>query len=162
MKWDFILPLPIFLLVLLIQITIVPLISFAGVVPDLILILLVYYSIIKGQLYGTILGASFGIFVDLITGGLLGSAMLSKTVVGFISGYFSSETKREINITTYYFSLIVFICAIVESVIFSFFSTFDLRSNIFSLFFEQALLPALYTGVVSILFILSPIKRKSF
>lgn len=162
MKWDFILPLPIFLLVLLIQITMVPLISIAGIVPDLILILLVYYSITKGQLYGTILGTSFGILVDLITGGLLGSAMLSKTVVGFIAGYFSSETKREINITTYYFSLIVFICAMVDSVIFSFFSTFDLRSNIFSLIFEQALLPALYTGVVSILLIFSPFKRKSF
>ena len=160
MRWDLIIPLITFFPVLLIQITIIPLVSLSGVAPDLILIILVYYSITRGQLYGTALGTFYGILVDLITGSLLGSSMLSKTLAGFTAGYFFGEGKKELNVYTYNFSLIVFLCAMIDTVVFSFFSAFDLQSNLFSLLFEQSLLPALYTGVVSILFIFSPYKRK--
>ena len=160
MKWELITPFITFFAVLLIQLTLIPLIAIAGVIPDLILITLVYYSITRDQFYGTILGASYGLFIDLITGNLLGSAMLSKTIAGFTAGYFSTETKKEININTYIFLLIVFICALIDSIIFSFFSAFDLQTNIFQLLFEQALMPSLYTSVVSVLFLFSPFRRR--
>ena len=160
MRWDLIIPLITFFPVLLIQITIVPLVSISGVAPDLVLIILVYYSITRGQLYGTALGTFYGILVDLITGSLLGSSMLSKTLAGFTAGYFSGEGKKELYVHTFNFSLIVFLCAMIDTVVFSFFSAFDLQSNLFSLLFEQSLLPALYTGVVSILFIFFPFRRK--
>lgn len=162
MKWKLITPFITFFAVLLVQITVIPLIAIADVIPDLVLITLVYYSISRDQFYGTVLGASYGFFIDLITGSLLGSSMLSKTIAGFTAGYFSTETKKEINISTYIFSLIVFICALIDSIIFSFFSAFDVQTNIFKLLFEQALLPSLYTAVVSILFIFSPFKRRKF
>lgn len=162
MKWELITPFITFFAVLLVQLTVVPLIAIAGVIPDLVLISLVYYSISRDQFYGTVLGASYGIFLDLITGSLLGSSMLSKTIAGFTAGYFSTETKKEINIGTYIFSLIVFICALIDSIIFSFFSAFDVQTNIFKLLFEQALLPSLYTAMVSVLFIFSPFRRRKF
>jgi len=160
MKFFYISPFIVFFFILLVQVTVIPLISINGIVPDLILITLVYYSITRGQLYGTLLGASFGLLVDLITGSLLGSAMLSKTIAGFVAGYFSNETKREINIFTINFSMIVFICALIDSLIFSFFSALDLNTNFVTLLFEQALLPSLYTGVISILFVFSPIRKR--
>ena len=162
MKWKLITPFITFFAVLLVQITVIPLIAIAGIIPDLVLISLVYFSISRDQYYGTVLGASYGFFIDLITGSLLGSSMLSKTIAGFTAGYFSTETKKEINISTYIFSLIVFICALIDSIIFSFFSAFDVQTNIFKLLFGQALLPSLYTAVVSILFIFSPFKRRKF
>ena len=162
MKWELITPFITFLIVLLVQLTVIPFIAIAGVIPDLILISLVYYSISRNQFYGTVLGASYGFLIDLITGSLLGSSMLSKTIAGFTAGYFSTETKKDININTYIFSLIVFICALIDSIIFSFFSAFDVQTNIFKLLFEQALLPSLYTAMVSILFIFSPIRRRKF
>ena len=162
MKWELITPFITFLIVLLVQLTVIPFIAIAGVIPDLILISLVYYSISRNQFYGTVLGASYGFLIDLITGSLLGSSMLSKTIAGFTAGYFSTETKKDININTYIFSLIVFICALIDSIIFSFFSAFDVQTNIFKLLFEQALLPSLYTAVVSVLFIFSPYRRRKF
>lgn len=162
MKWELITPFITFLIVLLFQITVIPLIAIAGVIPDLVLISLVYYSISRNQFYGTVLGAYYGFLIDLITGSLLGSSMLSKTIAGFTAGYFSTETKKDINISTYIFSLIVFICALIDSVIFSFFSAFDIQTNIFKLLFEQALLPSLYTAMVSILFIFSPFRKRIF
>ncbi len=160
MKWELITPFITFFAVLLVQLTVVPLIAIAGVIPDFVLISLVYYSISRDQFYGTVLGGTYGVFLDLITGSLLGSSMLSKTIAGFTAGYFSTETKKEINIKTYIFSLIVFICALIDSIIFSFFSAFDVQTNIFKLLFEQALLPSLYTAMVSILFIFSPFRRR--
>lgn len=162
MKWELITPFITLFIILLVQITIIPLIAVAGVIPDLVLITLVYYSISRNQFYGTVLGAYYGIVIDLITGSLFGSAMLSKTIAGFTAGYFSTETKKDLNINTYIFSFIVFICALIDSVIFSFIAAFDLQTNIFKLLFEQALLPSLYTAIVSVLFIFSPFRRRKF
>ena len=159
MRFNQVLPIIIYFPVLLFQITVIPLISINGIIPDLILILLVYYSISYGQVYGTILGAAYGFLFDLITGTLLGSMMLSKTIAGFIAGYYSAETRREKFLNTYAFTIIVLLCAVIDSLIFSFFSAVDFNTNIFKLFFDQALLPALYTGVVSSIIILFPYKR---
>ena len=86
MKWELITPFITFFAVLLVQLTVVPLIAIAGVIPDLVLISLVYYSISRDQFYGTVLGGTYGVFLDLITGSLLGSSMLSKTIAGFTAG----------------------------------------------------------------------------
>ena len=160
MKWHYISPLVVFFIVLLAQILIVPLLSIAGIIPDLVLIALVYYSISRNQLYGTVLGATYGLLIDLITGTLLGSSMLAKTMAGFSAGYFASETKKEKNTGTYNFSFIVLLCALVNDVVYSFFSAFDVQANIITLFFEQALLPALYTAVVSVILVLTPFRRR--
>jgi len=162
MKWKYIFPFIIFFFVYLVQITVVPFIRLAGVIPDLILILLVYYSISRGQLYGTVLGAGYGLLIDLISGNLLGLSMLSKTIAGFVAGYFTGESKKDTNVSTYNFSLIVLLCSIIDTIVFTFFSTFDLQTNILSILFEQALLPSLYTAVVSILFIFYPFRRRMF
>ena len=153
MKTRYIFPLLLFIPLLILQTTVIPLFAFYNATPDLILILLVYYSIIYGQVYGTVLGFVFGFLFDLITGSLLGSAMLSKTLAGFIAGYFSNENKREIYAGTYVFSFIVLLCSIVESIVYSFFSTAELQRNFLLLFFEQGFLPGLYTAVVSIMII---------
>jgi rod shape-determining protein MreD len=137
----------------------VPFISVNGVTPDLILIMLVFYTIRNGQIYGTALGFVYGFLFDLITGGLLGSAMLSKTIAGFIAGYFSNENKREIYFRTHNFVLIVLLCSIVDLIINTLFSTIDLNSSIILLFFEQGVLPGIYTSLLSALIILFYPKR---
>ncbi len=80
---------------LFIQTTIIPFIAIDTVIPDLILILLVYYSITQGQIYGSVLGFVYGFLIDIITGTTLGSAMIAKTLAGFTAGYFSSENKKD-------------------------------------------------------------------
>ncbi|MDH3269667.1 MAG: rod shape-determining protein MreD, partial [Ignavibacteria bacterium] len=86
MKLKYFIPLLIFFPVVLIQLTVIPFISIQGVVPDLLLIAVVYFSISYGQIFGTISGASYGLLYDLISGNLVGSTMLSKTVAGFVAG----------------------------------------------------------------------------
>jgi rod shape-determining protein MreD len=160
MKYQLIFPILLFIPLLIIQTTVIPLFAVYNAVPDLILILLVFYSISYGQIFGTFLGFGYGFLFDLITGSLLGSAMLSKTMTGFIAGYFSNENKRDLYLRSYIFSFIVFLCAVVDSIVYSFFSSAELQRNFLLLFFEQGLLPGLYTSVISIIvFIFLPARR---
>ncbi len=159
MKLKYIVPLFVFIPVVLIQLTVIPFISVQEVVPNLLLISVVYFSIANGQIFGTIAGASFGLLYDLISGNLLGSNMLSLTVAGFVAGYFSSETRREKYLYTYSFTIVVLMSALVNAIIFSFFSVIDFNTNFLQALLNHALLPAIYTSVVSILVVIVPYKR---
>jgi rod shape-determining protein MreD len=151
MRSEYIYPILVFFPVLIIQTTIIPLVSINGVVPDLVIILLVFYTLRNGQIYGTVLGFIYGLFFDLITGSLLGSAMLAKTLAGFIAGYFANENKIEIYFKSYNFALIVLLCSVINSVINAFFSSIELNSNLLIMVFQLGLLPGLYTAVVSLI-----------
>jgi rod shape-determining protein MreD len=159
MRIQYLIPVLVFIPVLIIQITVIPLISIESIAPDLLLIALVYFTISLGQIPGTLYGAFLGLAFDLITGSLLGSTMLSYTVAGFTAGYFSSETRREKYLNTFSFTLVVFLCAIAESIIYSFFSILDFNTNIVKLFFDNALLPAVFTGLISIIVLIFPFKK---
>lgn len=162
MRLQFIIAIILFFPVLLIQTTLIPLVSIDGVVPDLIIILLVFYTINNGQLFGTVLGFVYGFLFDLITGSLLGSAMIAKLLAGFIAGYFASETKRDNYLKPFNFALIVLLSAVVDSIIYALFSAIDFNTTLFTLLFNHAFLPALFTATISIFLIFFYPKRKTF
>ena len=159
MKIKYLLPLLILFPVIIIQLTIIPLISIEEIAPDLLLIALVYFSIAYGQLFATSLGAFYGLVFDLITGSLIGSNMLAKTVAGFTAGYFSAETRRDKYLYTYSFCLVVFLCSLINSLIFSFFSVIDFNTNFIVVLFNHSILPSIYTTMFSILVVIVPHRR---
>lgn len=154
------LPIIIFFPIAIVQLTLVPLVSIQSIAPDLIIILLVYFTLRKGQLYGTILGFVFGLFFDLMSGGLLGSAMFSKTLAGFITGYFYNESKILENTNTIKIVFIVLLASLIDSSFYSLLALPEVRISISSVILEQGLLPALYTSILSLtLVLLSPFRR---
>jgi len=161
-KSEYIVSILLFFPLLLIQTTIVPLLAIDTVIPDLILILLVYYSITQGQIYGSVLGFVYGFLFDIITGSLLGSTMIAKTIAGFTAGYFSSENKQDQYLVSYNFALIVLLSSLIDSTINAFFSSINFTSNIFLLFFQYALLPTIYTAAIALMGMIFYPKRKLF
>jgi len=159
MKLKYFIPLLVFIPVVLVQLTVIPFVSIQGVVPNLLLIAVVYFSILYGQTFGTVTGATYGLLFDLISGNLVGSNMLSLTVAGFIAGYFSGETRRDKYLYTYSFTLVVLMGALVNAMIFSFFAVMDFNTNFLQALFNHALLPSIYTSIVSILVVVVPYKR---
>jgi rod shape-determining protein MreD len=145
-----------------VQTTIIPLLSIDTVFPDLLIILLVYYSITQGQIYGSILGFIYGFLFDIITGSLLGSTMIAKTMAGFTAGYFSSENKQDQYLISYNFALIVLLSSLIDSTINAFFSSINFTSNIFLLFFQYALLPAIYTSAIALMGMIFYPKKRLF
>ncbi len=159
MKRGHLIPFVIFIPTLVVQLTLVPLISVEYFVPDLVLILLVYYTLLKGQMFGTITGAVFGLLFDLFSGNLLGLAMFSKTIAGFTAGYFYNENKIDTNTSMLNFSLIVFLSAFVDSFFNGIFSGSQSVGILF-IVFERSLFPALYTAVLALLIIIALPKRR--
>ena len=64
-------------------------ISFLIVVPDLVLICCIYFSLLNGKLYGEISGFISGIFLDFITGVPFGFNCVFRTLMGYLFGIFS-------------------------------------------------------------------------
>ena len=159
MKVKYFIPFLILIPVIIVQLTIIPLISIEEIAPDLLLITLVYFSIAYGQMSGTLIGAFYGLAFDLITGSLIGSNMLAKTVAGFTAGYFSSETRRDKYLYTYALCLVVFLCSVINSIIFSFFSVIDFNTNFIMVLFNHSLLPSIYTTLISVLVVIVPHRR---
>lgn len=162
MRTLYILAIILFFPLLIIQSTIIPLISIAGIIPDLILILLVYFTLRLGQIHGTILGFVYGFLLDLITGNIFGSAMIAKTISGFVAGYFYNENKLDIYFKSVLFSLIVLLSATIDSFIFSFFSSVELEKSIALRFFEQGIFPGIYTAVISLVLVMFHPRRSIF
>lgn len=162
MRSEYLWSLLLFFPVLVVQTTFIPLISIGSIVPDLVLILLIFYTLRNNQLYGTALGFVYGFLFDIITGSLLGSAMLSKTLAGFTAGYFATETKRDKYLRSYYFSFIVLLCAVIDLIVYSFFGPAEISRNILLLFFQQAMLPGLYTAVISLIVLIFIPGRRLF
>jgi len=147
---------------LILQSTIVPLISIVGVIPDLILILLVYFTLRLGQIHGAILGFVYGFLLDMITGNIFGSAMIAKTISGFVAGYFYNENKLDIYFKSVVFSLIVLLSATIDSFIFSFFSSVELEKSILLRFLQQGMFPGIYTAIISLVLVMFHPRRNPF
>ena len=143
-------PFILFMPLLILQLTLVPLFAIEGVVPDLTIILLVFLALRRVQIQGTIYGFLFGFLLDIFTGGLIGSAMFSKTLAGFIAGYFYSENPEESSNLDFKFVSIIFLCASIDSFFYSLLGTTELSSGIQYFIFDYSLFPGLYTAVVSL------------
>ncbi len=109
--------------------TVVPLIEIGGSFPDLMLIFVVYIALKNGQIAGTIVGFIAGLLIDLMVGFTPGLSALSKTISGFVAGYFYSELKVEMNTGTFRFPGIVFLCSLVNNIVYF---SLDILSSEFS------------------------------
>ncbi len=136
------------------QVTILPFASFKGVAPDLLIILLVFYTLRYGQIFGTVAGFLIGSLFDLISGGLFGAFMFSKTTTGFLVGYIYNENKVDEYIYSYIFIIIIFASGVIDSLVYSLIVLSDSGFNILNLLFAKSLFPGLYTAAVAIPFLL--------
>jgi rod shape-determining protein MreD len=144
----YLIPFLLFSPLLILQLTVIPFFAIENVVPDLTIILLVIIAIRRGQIQGTIYGFLFGLLLDVFTGGLIGSAMFSKTLAGFIAGYFYSENPEDSTGLDLKFVGLIFMCASIDSFFYSLLGTAELSSGIQYFIFDYSLFPGLYTSVI--------------
>jgi rod shape-determining protein MreD len=153
----------ILIVLIIVQKTLIWLISVTeyGITPDVVLIGVVYMGIIRGRIAGTIAGFVSGLIVDLLSFTFIGLMALSKTVSGFISGFFYNENKTERYLSGYMFVLICFISSAVNNMIYYFiyFQGSGLGFN--DLLLRYVLPTSIYTAVVSVFPVIFMMKKKS-
>src|SRR5512139_3302789 len=105
--------------VLLLHTTIVPFIAIGDVVPDLPLLLVISIAIRRGQIPGTLAGFFIGLALDLLSGGdgVMGLSALTKTVAGFLAGYFYNENKTFQTLGGSQFPVIVLLAGAMHNVL---------------------------------------------
>ena len=149
----------ILIVLLTLQFTFVPFISINGIIPDIVLIYVVIFTLKFGQLKGTVFGFIVGFFFDVFSGGLIGSAMFSKTLAAFIAGYFYKEEHEEVCSNVRIFVSIIFLCALINSIFYAVLGSVEIELNILSLLFNNGIFPALYTSIIAFAFTLLIGKR---
>ena len=82
---------------------------------DLVLVVVVYTALTSGRVTGLLTGSIAGLVQDALSGGVIGMAGLSKTIVGFLVGVVSTQF-----IVAHTFSRVVvlFLATIVNAAIF--------------------------------------------
>lgn len=103
---------------ILLQTTFIRFISIGGVTPDAMVVWLVYLALRYGQIHATVAGFILGFVMDIIGGDFLGLSALSKTVCGFIAGYFYDENKTTQTLASHRFALIVLFTSLAHNVIY--------------------------------------------
>ena len=100
--------------------TLVKFLSIAGIVPDILVIWIVYIAIREGQIAGTTAGFCIGLAINMLGAmdSMLGLAALAKTFAGFSAGYFYNENKIYNTLGGYQFIVIVAIASLVHNILY--------------------------------------------
>lgn len=76
----------VFVSAMVLQTTVLDVLTIKGIKPDLILVIVVYLGLVKGSDIGCTSGFFFGLLEDVYSGMYLGSNALTKTTLGFFCG----------------------------------------------------------------------------
>jgi len=141
------------LLMLLIHSTLVPFLAIRDVIPDILLIWIVILAVREGQITATIAGFALGLAQDLVGAGagMIGLAALSKTVAGFVAGYFYNENKIQQTLGGYTFIVAVGIAALLQNVIYFIVYLQGSSLGLGSIMLEYGIPATLYTAAVGLL-----------
>ncbi|MEE8564117.1 MAG: rod shape-determining protein MreD [Atribacterota bacterium] len=133
---------------LLIQLTLINSITILGLKPDLIMVVVVVFSLLKGEKEGTISGFASGLLQDIFSTGLLGINALAKTVVGFTCGILKEKMFSEHIL--FLIPVITFIASFMQSILmFLLLRAFGLEYGLAWSLKQIALPEALYSSLLS-------------
>lgn len=141
-----------FIVSLILQTSFVPVIAVAGVKPDLLIIVLFFFSLKYGVMPGIFVGFFLGLGQDLYSPSLLGQNALVKTLIGALIGLFNERMMRTDPLVKTVLLLVVFL---VHDALFLIVQIVKLGSPVSTLFsglFMQTLPRALYSIAVASLF----------
>jgi rod shape-determining protein MreD len=84
-----------FIVALILQTTVLPFLRIDGVIPDLLLVLVIFTAIYYGSVKGAAVGFAVGLALDLIGGRHLGLGALSGFVAGYLMGHLEAGVNKE-------------------------------------------------------------------
>jgi len=133
---------------LVIQLTLINLVTILGLKPDLIMIVVVVFSLLKGEKEGAISGFASGLLQDIFSTSLLGINALAKTVIGFTCGILKEKIFHEHIL--FIIPVITFFSSFMQSILISLlFRAFGIEYNLAWSLKQIALPEALYSSLLS-------------
>lgn len=133
---------------IVIQSTLLPLMAIQGIYPDILLVIVVSYSLLSGKEKGVGMGFFAGLLQDLASGSIFGTITLSKLATGYIFGLAERKVFKEhiflpvaaTVVATIFHSTIMFMLLFL----------FGIKVNVLSTMINSVLPLCLYNLVVAI------------
>jgi len=131
---------------ILLQTTVFDFFQVAGVKPDLVLLIVIIYGLVKGPKAGAIVGFFSGLLVDLTMGSFIGLNALVKMITGYMIGFGETKVFKE--------NLIIPILAVFTASLFNEFllyllhTAFGYQGDIFSVISRNIVPVAIYNTVL--------------
>jgi rod shape-determining protein MreD len=135
------------LFTLLIQLALVHRLAIGGIRPDLTVLLLVFLSLRRGPVVGTLLGFGLGLLQDLLVPATLGMNMLAKSILGYAMGKLSGNLL--VGGLFLHVALIGVAVLVHDAVYLLAYTGLDLP-RFFAMFISQSIPTALYTAGIGI------------
>lgn len=133
------------------QLVFVPFIGVLEFTPDLLIIWLVFIGIRRGHIEATLAGFCVGLLQDAVTTQFFGLAALSKTLAGFLSGYFYNETNAGQTLGSYRLLAATAIVSLAHNSVYYGIFFQGQEGSVLLGIFELTLGITLYTSVLAIL-----------
>jgi rod shape-determining protein MreD len=127
------------------------LLSIDEITPDILMIWIVYLALRTGQISGTLWGFAIGLVFDLVTGNFIGLSEMTKTISGFVAGYFYNENKTQLILRSYQFMVIVLVVGVIHNTIYFLIFTQGSDIGFIKALVQYGLSTALYTSIVTLL-----------
>lgn len=147
---------------LLLQTTFLPFLSVGGFLPDIFLIWIVYVAITRGQMEAMITGFVAGLMQDAVTIQFFGLMALTKTIAGFIAGYFYNDNITEQTLGSYRFVLIVLLASFVHNIFFYGIFLQGIQDSVFLTMIGFSIASSLYTGGLGLLPMFTFVRKYRF
>ena len=133
------------------QLMFMPLIGVFEFTPDLLIIWLVYIGIRRGHIDATIAGFCVGLLQDSVTTQFFGLAALSKSLAGFLAGYFFNESTSEQTLGSYRLLVATSIVSMVHNVAYYGIFFQGREESLLLAVFQMSIGITLYTSILAIL-----------
>jgi len=133
------------LLALMVQSSFGSRLSIFGLLPDFVLLVVIYVALSKGSVEGVIYGFLTGFVQDVYSPSTLGIGMLSKTVIGFGVGYGRGKIPIESGLVRW---IVIFLTALVHDLLYFLFYLRGDLPRMLSWFFRFSIGSAIYTATV--------------
>ena len=85
----------VFLILYFLEANLFPLITIKGVLPNLIVIFILFIGLFANTTYGILFGAICGLILDLIYGKCVGISAVMLCVVGYLGSYFDKNFSKD-------------------------------------------------------------------
>jgi rod shape-determining protein MreD len=147
LKWPML-----FVLCFILQTSFVPSLAFFGVKPDLLMVILFFFSIRYGIMAGVFVGFFMGLAQDLYTPAILGQNALTKTIIGACIGLFNEKVMRT---DPFVKTIILFVMFLVHDSVFMLVLLAKNTNHFFILvpdLFLKTITRALYSVAIAALF----------
>jgi rod shape-determining protein MreD len=105
----------------------------------------------RGQIEATISGFAVGLLQDIVTTNFFGLAAFSKTIAGFVLGYFFNENTVEQTLGSYRFILLVLLSSLIHNTMYFLILFQGVEGATVFTMLEMNLGLTLYTVVISVL-----------